>query len=140
MSKSGLTFSLAGFGKDGGYWICLRKGILRKLEGRLMAGADAIVTYLLGDVQCRVLDIRYGGWWCRDQASIQGRRHLPHLPFHSCGKDLSILASTDMGFGLMIDLRWWQNERRQHSHNTASMRCTDIVLGLQFYSCTAKRA
>lgn len=31
MSKSGLTFSLAGFGKDGGYWICLRKGILRKV-------------------------------------------------------------------------------------------------------------
>lgn len=45
MSKSGLTFSLAGFGKDGGYWICLRKGILRKLERRLMAEADAIVTY-----------------------------------------------------------------------------------------------
>lgn len=45
MSKSGLTFSLADFGKDGGYWICLRKGILRKLERRLMAEADAIVTY-----------------------------------------------------------------------------------------------
>lgn len=45
MSKSGLTFSLAGFGKDGAYWICLRKGILRKLERRLMAEADAIVTY-----------------------------------------------------------------------------------------------
>lgn len=90
MSESRLTFFLAGFGKDGGYWICLRKGILSKWERQLMAEADAIVTY---SEMCGVLDIRDGGAVIKHQSRAADIL-LTHLHVHhSCGKDLSILVT-----------------------------------------------